>query len=293
MAETATSTEAEVLQAQARALGDPTRHAVFRQIADAPAPLGISELAERFPFHHNAIRQHVAKLVAAGLIREERAAAQGPGRPRHVYVVEPSVAGRWGTAGPYERLSRLLARMLRSGDDARTVGREAAAAEAALEARAAGHPLEAADVEAAIVALTEAMERQGFAPERTTGRTGPELILHRCPFETAAIEDRETICALHLGIAEGLVEALAEDDQLAVTELVAQDPRRARCRLRLAATPVAPPAPKTSPAPATSPAPTASPAPEPVLTLRGGRRPPRGRRAGSPPNATAEPGGSR
>src|SRR5690606_22145162 len=120
--------EAQVLQAQARALGDPTRHAVFRQIADAPAPLGISDLAERFPFHHNAIRQHVAKLVAAGLVREERAPARGPGRPRHVYLVDPSVAGRWGTAGPYERLSRLLARMPRSGDDARPVGRATPAA---------------------------------------------------------------------------------------------------------------------------------------------------------------------
>ena len=267
MAPPNTDREAEVLQAQARALGDPTRHAVFRQIADAPAPLGISDLAERFPFHHNAIRQHVAKLVTAGLVREERAPASGPGRPRHVYVVDPSVAGRWGTSGPYERLSRLLVRMLRSGDDARTVGREAAAAEAALEARAAGHAIAAADVEAAVAALTEAMDRQGFAPERVDSRRGTDLVLHHCPFETAAVEDRATICALHLGIAEGLVEALADPDELAVAELVAQDPRRARCRLRLTTTPAAT-------------ATTASPAPDPVLTLRGGRRSP-------------EPGGSR
>lgn len=253
---------AEVLQAQARALGDPTRHAVFRQIADAPAPLGISDLAERFPFHHNAIRQHVAKLVAAGLVREERAPARGPGRPRHVYLVDPSVAGRWGTAGPYERLSRLLTRMLRTGDDARTVGRRAAVEEVVAEARAAGHSIEATDVDAAVAALAEAMDRQGFAPEAKSTRSGAELVLHRCPFETAAVEDRETICALHLGIAEGLVDALADDDQLAVTELVAQDPRRARCRVRL-----------TTPTTAS----TIYTAPEPVLTLRGG---PAGRRAG-------------
>lgn len=250
------------LQAQARALGDPTRHAVFRQIADAPAPLGISDLAERFPFHHNAIRQHVAKLVAAGLVREERAPARGPGRPRNVYLVDPSVAGRWGTAGPYERLSRLLTRMLRTGDDARTVGRQAAVEEVVAEARAAGHAIEATDVDAAVAALAEAMDRQGFAPEAKTTRSGAELVLHRCPFETAAVEDRETICALHLGIAEGLVDALADDDQLAITELVAQDPRRARCRVRL-----------TTPT-TTS---TIDTAPEPVLTLRGG---PAGRRAG-------------
>lgn len=247
--------EGEALQAQARALGDPTRHAVFRQIADSPAPLGIAELAERFPYHHNAIRQHVAKLVAAGLVREERAPARGPGRPRHVYSVEPSVAGRWGTTSPYERLSRLLTRMVRSGQDARTVGRRAAAEEAAMEA-AAGAPSadRAASPDEVVAELTRAMDRQGFAPEPVETRSGVELVLHRCPFESVAVEDRETICALHLGIAEGLVESVVDPDVLQITELVAQNPRRARCRVRLAAG-------------------SSRPRPEPVLTLRGRRRP--------------------
>ena len=70
------------LQAQARALGDPTRHAIFRQIADAGRPVGIAELTEQFDVHHNAIRQHLAKLVAAGLLVEAKAPTNGRGRPR-------------------------------------------------------------------------------------------------------------------------------------------------------------------------------------------------------------------
>jgi hypothetical protein len=47
------------LQDQARALGDPTRHAIFLAGASADR-LGIAELLERFAFNHNAIRQHLA-----------------------------------------------------------------------------------------------------------------------------------------------------------------------------------------------------------------------------------------
>jgi len=63
------------LQRQARALGDPTRHQIFRYVADAGEPTGVAELTAHFGLNHNAIRQHVAKLVTAGLVREERAPA--------------------------------------------------------------------------------------------------------------------------------------------------------------------------------------------------------------------------
>ena len=58
---------------------------------------------------------------------------------------------------------------------------------------------------------------------------GAEIVLHHCPFATAALEDRDTVCALHLGIAEGLVEGTPGT----VDELVAYDPRMADCRLRV------------------------------------------------------------
>ena len=66
------------LQEQARALGDPTRHAIFRHIAQAGHAVGIAELNDEFPFNHNTIRQHLAKLVAAGLVVETKAPAAAP-----------------------------------------------------------------------------------------------------------------------------------------------------------------------------------------------------------------------
>ena len=52
------------IQEQARALGDPTRHAIFRYILDSGAPVGVGELTSHFGLNHNAVRQHLTKLVA-------------------------------------------------------------------------------------------------------------------------------------------------------------------------------------------------------------------------------------
>jgi predicted ArsR family transcriptional regulator len=204
------------LQQQARALGDPTRHAIFRHIVDAAGPLGIAELNEQFPLNHNAIRQHLAKLVAAELVLEATAPGSGRGRPRLIYTVNPAVEGRWGTTGPYERLSRLLLEILRTGSDPEEVGRQAAAL------------FRTATPSGDVVAdMAAAMARQGFEPEVRSSRGGVEIVLHHCPFAAVAVADRETICALHLGISEGL----AEGSDATVAELIAFDPRKADCRL--------------------------------------------------------------
>lgn len=207
------------IQEQARALGDPTRHAIYRHIVDLGRPVGVAELNERFPFNHNAIRQHLAKLVAAGLVVESTVRSGGRGRPRLTYEANPSGAGPWGGRGPYHRLSRLLVEIIRTGLDAEEVGRRAAG-----EFRV---PAPTGDV---VADLSAAMARQGFEPEARTTRDGPEIVLHHCPFADVALADRSTVCALHLGIAQGLT-----DDTASVAELVAHDPRKADCRIRLRA----------------------------------------------------------
>lgn len=210
-----------VLQEQARALGDPTRHAIFRTIAAAGRPVGITELNEAHPLHHNAIRQHVAKLVAAGLVTESTVARGGRGRPRLAYAVAPAAEGRWGTTGPYERLSALLVEIISTGRPAREVGR-----------RAAGSFRAPSPAGSTVADVGAAMARHGFDPEvrgRSDGADGAEIVLRACPFVTAAVADPDTVCALHLGLAEGLVAGT----ELAVEELVAHDPHAARCVLTL------------------------------------------------------------
>jgi predicted ArsR family transcriptional regulator len=207
------------LQQQARALGDPTRHAIFRHVVDAGAPVGVAELTDHFELNHNAIRQHLAKLLDAGLVVEATAKGDGPGRPRLVYEVDPAVDSRWGAVGPYERLSLLLAEIIQTGDPPEVVGRRAGLQ----YRRSASAP------DDAIGNLTDAMARLGFDPRVSVRGKRVDIVLDTCPFASAALADPDTVCALHLGMAEGL----AEGTDTVVDELVAKDPRRATCRLRL------------------------------------------------------------
>lgn len=214
------------LQEQARALGDPTRHSIFRYLATSEDPVGVAELTDHLGLNHNAIRQHLAKLVDAELVLEGKAAPNGPGRPRLVYTIDPAGESRWGSTGPYERLSLLLAEIIRSGDTPFEVGRRAGHA----QRRAGGDAGALDDVDVAVAQLRDAMAREGFDPQVRARGDSTDILLRNCPFETTALNDPDTVCALHLGMAEGLVEG---QDSVGVEELVAKDPRRANCRLKL------------------------------------------------------------
>lgn len=207
------------LQLQARALGDPTRHAIFRYVTDAPAPVSVAELTDHFGFNHNAIRQHLARLVEARLVVESTAPPVGRGRPKLLYAPDPTTDSRWGATGPYERLAVLLAEVVRSGDDPEEVGRRAGRRSRLGRRTASVDP---------VGALSEEMARQGFEPE--VHRDGPQatITLTNCPFLSAAAADADTVCSLHLGLARGVAEAVGG---IEVAELEARDPRRAHCRL--------------------------------------------------------------
>src|SRR6185437_9584552 len=94
---------------QGRALGDPTRHHIFRYIAEAGRPVGVAELTADVKLNHNAVRQHLAVLREAALVVEEVEERDRPGRPRLMYRIAPEVEGSWGTRGPLDFLAQALA----------------------------------------------------------------------------------------------------------------------------------------------------------------------------------------
>lgn len=206
------------IQPQARALGDPTRHRIFRYLADADRPVDVAELTEHVGLHHNAVRQHLAKLVDAGLVAESTAPPSGRGRPRLCYEVDGAADSRWGVTGPYERLTVLLTEVIRTGDRPIDVGRRAG------RAARDGQPTDVDPVDALVGDLT----KHGFNPTVERHESGTEIVVEGCPFETAALADPSTVCDLHLGLAIGSAEALGD---VVIDELAGRDPR-ARCCLR-------------------------------------------------------------
>ena len=64
------------------ALGDPTRRAIFENLAGRPRAVG--ELASELPVSRPAVSQHLKVLKGAGLVRDR------PVGTRRIYAVDPN-----------------------------------------------------------------------------------------------------------------------------------------------------------------------------------------------------------
>lgn len=204
-------------QIQARALGDPTRYRIFRYLADASVGVDVAELTSHLRLNHNAIRQHLAKLIEAELVVHGPSPRTGRGRPRLHFRVNPVAQDRWNGAGPYQRLSLLLAEVLRTGDDPVEVGRRA------------GRQIDLGPGASVQVRIGDAVARGGFEPQLVSGEASLNYVLQRCPFVDTAAAAPEVVCGLHRGLAEGMADQL---ESVTVVDLEAHDPNRAGCRLR-------------------------------------------------------------
>jgi predicted ArsR family transcriptional regulator len=212
---------------EADALADPTRYRVFTLIERAGGDeLDVAALTRAAGVHHTVVRQHLARLRDAGLVVESTAPPLGRGRPRLLYAVHPEVARRGREPEQYRRLAGLLAEALRRGVAAREMGRLAGVE----QARAVAEAHEGGQVDPLEV-ITEESAAMGFEPEVVdSGEGRHDVVLHHCPFRDVAAEDPETICSLHLGIADGIA---AEVGGVTVEGITIRDPYRAGCRLHL------------------------------------------------------------
>ena len=207
------------LQKQSRALGDPTRHEVFRYISTSPTPVGVAALTDHLGLNHNAIRQHLAKLVDAKLISEKTLPSSGRGRPRLCCELDATAESRWGVTGPYERLTLLLSEIINSGDSAFEVGN-----------RSGQHLVLNKDKDSdSVEKLVTAMARHGFEPKAKRKGKKVDIVFGSCPFVATALVDPKNVCGVHRGLAFGAAESI---DGLMVDELVENDPRKGTCRLR-------------------------------------------------------------
>jgi predicted ArsR family transcriptional regulator len=209
-----------LLQTQARALGEATRYRIFRYVIEAGEPVGVAAITAHVGINHNSVRQHLAKLCAAGLLVEDIARSGGPGRPALTYRPAPLTTALSGAQSPYEALAVLLVEILNGGEPeevGRAAGRRAVAG--------VGAGADALDV------IEAEMVRQGFHPVRQDSGATVELVAARCPFVAAAELNADVVCRLHRGMTEGMVEALGRD--VLHIGLLASDPRTAGCRVQL------------------------------------------------------------
>lgn len=184
-----------------RALAGISRTRLLAVLHQSATPLGVRELAHAVGLHPNTAREHLDRLVGAGLASRETAAPSGRGRPRLRYAADQSTTE--GDQPAYRALATVLANQLARRPDGDETARDAgeawgAAAVAQLSARAPGRD--------AFDRLVEILDDAGFAPERSESADGT-LRLRSCPFGALASQD-SIVCNVHLGLMRGALRQL-------------------------------------------------------------------------------------
>lgn len=183
-----------------------SRGRVLDLLRAAGRPLAVQEVADQAGLHPNTARFHLDALVEAALATREQQPRETPGRPSMLYQVTDSA----GPAG--RRRYRFLAEMLTS----MVAGVVPQAGQAATEAgREWGRylteqvpPYQSVDAGEAVERLTGALREIGFAPETVAEAGGYRSRLHQCPFREVAERHQDVVCALHLGLMQGVLGQL-------------------------------------------------------------------------------------
>jgi len=232
------------------ALGDPTRRALYRFVADHNSPVGREDAATALGIHHHVARFHLDRLVKAGLLevdykRPEGRGGPGAGHPTKLYrraVSEFSVTvpeRRYDVAGIV--LASAVSEALN-----KDASIEETLAEAARETgRAIGRGSErrrngrGRRKRTPLGAALEALESFGFAP-RPEGRVDDEpeadpsnrkggstvqpiaqsvrrsngrtYVLGNCPFRTLAKQIPDVVCGMNLSLVGALLEEVGVDE---------------------------------------------------------------------------------
>nr|WP_106249559.1 helix-turn-helix domain-containing protein [Allonocardiopsis opalescens] len=193
-------------------LADPLRRALYDYVAAQDHEVSRNEAAEAVGAQRQLAAFHLDRLVAAGLLAEERrklSGRQGPGSGRPAKVYRRAERQRTVQLPPrdYEAAAHLLAEAVeRAGADAalHAAAREAGERRGAAAARERGGagPASAAELLAALAAM-------GYEP--ADGSAAGAVRLRNCPFHTLAGAYPPLACGMNLALLEGLVAGLGAE----------------------------------------------------------------------------------
>lgn len=185
---------------------EPERRELILQLLRASKkPLSIAYIAEQVDAHPNTVRFHLDTLIRTGRVEQAPTETAGPGRPPALYR---AIRGMDPT-GPtnYRVLAQILAGYLTTNSPdpnaaavelGRTWGQSMAVKEPGPKPTRTG----------CVRALTEVLEDLGFTPEPVPSGRASQIRLRHCPFHEVVKSHGNVICALHLGLMQGVLSSL-------------------------------------------------------------------------------------
>jgi predicted ArsR family transcriptional regulator len=180
---------------------------VLARLRDQPEPVTLAALLQVTGLHENTVREHLNGLVRAGFVRRHRSEPSGRGRPAWLYEstdTDPDNA-------EYAGLAAALARAIVSTSDH-------PARAATIAGEAWGHQLARdrgaipSSPETARRRVVELLDDLGFEPE-TDELSPADVRLMRCPLLEVAYRHTDVVCAVHLGLARGVLNEHGADSK--------------------------------------------------------------------------------
>lgn len=210
--------------------GDPTRRGIYRHLRLSEDPLSASEVGEAFGLHRTVARAHLEKLKDLELVECGTRRRAGGGRPAKTYVLAD---GRLEIMLPprrYERLARLLLRLIDASLDpvaaaaaATDLGR-AYGADAALSLLGADAK---PPVKLSPQALVGWMDTAGYGVSLDDGAPGVVAVkVSNCVYRELSQEYPGLVCRFDCGLVCGMLGV----DQSAHTQTHALSAGDAFCR---------------------------------------------------------------
>jgi len=200
-------------------LGDPTRRALYRLVAESAVPVGRDAAAAALGISRALAAFHLDRLVEGGLLDVEYRrltgrTGPGAGRPAKLYRAVTDALQVSLPPRRYDRIAELLAAGIEAGEAAEGAASAAHATRSAIDDAAGrlGHRLGAEvreeisapeDAAATRAALVRRLSGEGFRPQVEDNGT---VFLSNCPFDSVARDHRPTVCRANLALVDGLLD---------------------------------------------------------------------------------------
>lgn len=201
----------------ARIADGSSRAAVLKVLRERGDLVRVEDLADAVSLSLSAVRFHLERLIADGLVRTAKEPRQTPGRPRVMYQAIPAEAV--DDAAAYRRLAGLLAAQLAAGssgvDAAERAGlawaREVVRRDEPHQRRAQAALAARPGAPATFGEVLTVLEDGGFSPRVEDDWT---IELHRCPFAELMPTRSEIVCSVHRGLVRAIPEVAGGADQV-------------------------------------------------------------------------------
>jgi predicted ArsR family transcriptional regulator len=206
--ETSYDREGLYLGRLADVFGDPTRRNIYRHLRNCEAPQSASEVAAVFGLHRTVARAHLEKLCELGLVSTSTRRRPGGGRPAKIYAVTDSRLEVMLPPRRYERLARLLLRLVQD-----SLEPEVAASTASEVGRAYGEQVAAeyagdgvqAPVKLSPRAVMDWMDLAGYGATLSANGDGQTVIeVRNCVYSELAEDHPDVICAFDRSMLCGM-----------------------------------------------------------------------------------------